>query len=243
MVLTATDLVTAAAGKHMNSEILLQLLNLIGLGAVTALIWYVKQFLSSQVKGYAEEFGKIDARLEKVDELISVEKRLKEAAGEVELAIKRTLDAEMLVRSKDIDFRERQLAEFYWPLYVRLQMNNSIYQWFERISANSPEGDRQLAVKVEQMFTLPNHREALKIVESKIHLMDKDPELEHLLLLYIRHVALFEALRALGINDKDPIDFGEPWPRDLFSVLARETKKRQEEFDILIHRRAELLGF
>jgi hypothetical protein len=52
----------------------------------------VKQFLSSQVRGYAEEFGRIDAQLAKVDELIVVEKRLKEVAGDVELAIKRTLD-------------------------------------------------------------------------------------------------------------------------------------------------------
>jgi hypothetical protein len=134
----------------VNTEILLQLLNLLGLCAVTLFVWYVKQFLSSQVRGYAEEFGRIEARLAKVDELIVVEKRLKEVAGDVELAIKRTLDVESLARSKDFDFRERQLAEFYWPLYVRLQMNNSIYQWFERVTANSPEGDRQLAKKVEQ---------------------------------------------------------------------------------------------
>jgi hypothetical protein len=51
---------------------------------------------------------------------------------------------------------------------------------------------------------------------------------------------LLDAFRALDINDKDPIDFGEPWPKDLFPILARETKKRQEEFDMLIHQRAGL---
>jgi hypothetical protein len=80
----------------MNSEALLQMLNLLDLGAVTALVWYVKQSISSQVKEYAEEVGRIDARLEKVDELTSVEKRLREPGGEVELAVKRTLDVESL---------------------------------------------------------------------------------------------------------------------------------------------------
>lgn len=223
-------------------ELLVSAVNLLGFGALALLVWSLKRFVTSHIQANAEELGRIDARLQSIDRIVAVETRLRQAAGEVELGIKRRLDSESAVRSKYIDFRERQLAEFYWPLYICLQMNNTIWHWFEQITAESPERHRQLAVKLEQTFTLPNHRKALKIIEAKIHLMERDSRLEHLLLLYVRHIAIFQALRALDIKDKDPIDFGEPWPKELFPILAKETNKRQEEFDALLRQHAQQAG-
>ena len=207
------------------SENTLAVINLLGTVALGFLVWSVKTFVSSQLTSYAAEIGRVSGSLAKLDELVEIERRLKQAAGGVELAIKRTLDTESLARTKDFEFRERQLAEFYWALYVRLQMDNSIWSWLERVTAESPTRDRKLAAAIEGKFTLPNHRKAVEIIESKIHLVENDAELEGLLLTYVRHVALFEALRASGITDTDPKDVGVPWPGNLFPVLAKQTKK------------------
>lgn len=224
----------------MQTEAALGLVNLGGVAALAFLIWYVKQFLSSQITGYADEFGKIDARLAKIDTLEAVERRLKQVAGDVELSVKRRLDSESLARLKDVDFRERQLAEFYWPLYLRLQMDNALWEWLGHVRANSSESDRRIAGVLEERFVLPNHREAVKVIQSKIHLMAKNVELEQLLLAYVRHVAVFDALRELQIRDRDPIHLGQPWPQALFPRFSDETKRKQEEFDRIVHDRARM---
>jgi len=214
----------------MSTDAVLELANLLLVVFVGFLIWYVKQFLAAQIKSYTDEFGKIDARLAKIDELARVEQRLKQVAADVELATKRALDAENLARTKNLDFRERQLSEFYWPLYVRLQMDNAVWKWLGNVLPESPATERKIGGALEENFVLPNHRAAVDLIRAKIHLVEDDPELEALLLQYVRHVAIYDALRGLGIRDRDPISLGEPWPENLFARIELHTKRLQAEF-------------
>ncbi len=210
---------------------LLEIINTIGLASLGFLIWTVRTFIASQLRGQATEIGKIQGRVAALDDLANIETRLKQAAADVEIATRRVLDLENATLTKRLDFRERQLAEFYWPLYMRLQMDNAVWERMAQITPESPVRDRKLAQTVEEKFILPNHRKALRVIQTKIHLADGDVDLERHLLSYVRHLAVFEALRALDVHDRDPKDVGEPWPHELFPIVARLTKERQAEFD------------
>jgi hypothetical protein len=79
----------------------------------------------------------------------------------------------------------------------------------------------------------------LKIIESNIHLAQPDGVLEKQLLHFIRHVAIFEALREAGMTDVDPIAVGEPWPAGLFPAIESRLNKLQQDYDKELGRRSE----
>ena len=81
---------------------------------------------------------------------------------------------------------------------------------------------------------MPNHKEMVAIITSKIHLIESDAELETFLLAYVRHVAVYTAMRKGKIDDHDPIAQGEPWPKGLFPKIDEHTKRLQKEFDGLV---------
>jgi hypothetical protein len=197
------------------------------------LIWTVRNFLSAQIKGTAEELGAIQARVAGIDDLAAVEKRLKEVAADIELSTRRTLDVEALKRTKRIEYLERQLAEFYWPLYVRLQMDNAIWERLGKVGAESSTEDVVIARTIERQVLRPNHQKAIELIESKIHLAENDEVLEDHIFRYIRHVAVLEALRSANIK-KDPVDVGEKYPRELSDRVKERAKALQHLLDAFI---------
>jgi hypothetical protein len=48
---------------------------------------------------------------------------------------------------------------------------------------------------------------------------------------YIRHVALYKAMRLAGIKDRFPDELGEPWPRELFPRIEAMAYKLQDEYE------------
>ena len=94
---------------------------------------------------------------------------------------------------------QQRLPDFYWPLYLRLQRDNVVWR---RILERSDDDDtkRRIAREVEQGVTLPNHREAVSIIERGIHVAAIDPEFEAELLKYLRHVAVYTSARAAGLE-------------------------------------------
>ena len=65
---------------------------------------------------------------------------------------------------------ERQLSEFYWPMYLRLQKDNTV--WRRLLDKDKEEDNplRRIGSRIETDFILPNHNELVKIIETKIHL-------------------------------------------------------------------------
>lgn len=133
-----------------------------------------------------------------------------------------------------LKFVERQLADFYWPIYLRLQKDNVV--WRRILDRN--QGDdalrQRVGVEIEKNFILSNHDEIVKIIESNIHLAKADDELLEPLLKYLKHIAVYKAMRAAGCYDKDPIYLQEPWPKDFFPVIEERTKTLQGQYDKLL---------
>jgi hypothetical protein len=132
---------------------------------------------------------------------------------------------------------ERQLSEFYWPMYLRLQKDNTVWR---RLLDKGKEEDnplRRIGSRIEIDFILPNHNELVKIIETKIHLAEPNAALQAALLSYIDHVAVYNAAIAAGFKDLhgSQRELLTPWPRELFPLIEDHTLKLQREYVILLN--------
>lgn len=131
---------------------------------------------------------------------------------------------------------ERQLSEFYWPVYLRLQKDNTV--WRRLLQKNQDDNDplNKIGVKIETDFILPNHKELVAIIETKLHLAEPKPELQGLLLKYIDHVAVYNAATAAGFSDlhNTQKNLLPKWPEGLFTAIERRTQELQSAYDELL---------
>jgi hypothetical protein len=149
---------------------------------------------------------------------------------------RRALENEML-RARDqkrLELLQSQLSQFYWPLFLRMQMDNVIWEKILERQSTDPV-IANLAHHVESDFILPNHLEARQIISSNIHLAAPDSSLMIAILKYLRHITIYQALRAGGNISVDPLHVHEPWPGELFPLLESATRARQQEFEELLH--------
>jgi len=141
---------------------------------------------------------------------------------------------------KKLQFLESQLTEFYWPLYLRLQMDNAVWEQILQRKSKDPI-KASIAQRIENDFILPNHEAACQIIQSKIHL-GIDPAVIEVLLKYVRHVAVYRAIRASGNLETDPMDVGERWPKAVFPLVERATLDRQREFQAMLEQTGRSAG-
>ena len=165
-----------------------------------------------------------------------LEKYKSKQALENELIKQKQVFGNELAKQRDtirLQFLERQLSEFYWPIYLRLQKDNAVWR---RILDRKKDDEllRQVGTEIEKSYILPNHDEIIKIIESKIHLAKADDKLLDALLRYMRHIAVYKSMRVAGIFDKDPLDLQEPWPRDFFPAIEERIKQLQHQYDNLL---------
>jgi hypothetical protein len=139
---------------------------------------------------------------------------------------------------KLIELLQSQLSQFYWPVYLRFQMDNAIWEKIlQRDSTDSVKA--RVGDRIESDFILPNHEATCKLIEANIHLATPDDRLLQAILSYLRHVAVYRALRASGIKDVDPLDVGEPWPSDVFPVIEAATLAKQRDFEAVLKQHTE----
>jgi hypothetical protein len=133
---------------------------------------------------------------------------------------------------------ERQLTEFYWPIYLRLQKDNVVWERMLDQGNEDNEALQKIATVIENDFILPNHEELVKVIESKIHLAQLNKELLEALLSYINHIAVYKAARTAGFNDlhNTQKDLLPPWPDNLYPLIEQRTKALQNEYDDLLAR-------
>ncbi len=142
-----------------------------------------------------------------------------------------------LVKDRDrrgLEFAEKQLSQFYWPLYTRLHFDTAVWTRILEKDHTDDELRRRIGAGIEAEFILPNHEEAIKIIREKIHLMEGDDELFGLLRQYLRHVAVYKAMREAGEQEKYPKHVGEPWPKELVRKVEEETQALQDTYDSLL---------
>jgi hypothetical protein len=72
----------------------------------------------------------------------------------------------------------------------------------------------------------------MAVIEANLHLAGDSTVVQESL-RYVRHVKLYEMLRAAGIKD-DPVTHGEPYPRDYFPLIQERVNALQSEYDNLI---------
>lgn len=130
---------------------------------------------------------------------------------------------------------EKRLSLFYWPIYLRLQRDNVVWRKILERQNHSDEERKKLAFQIEEGILLPNHLEIIKIIEANMHLAGADKEFEELMLAYVRHVDVYRSIRAVGIRDKDPIYFEEPYPKTFFEAFESRLLKFQREYDAILN--------
>ncbi|GAB4560471.1 MAG: hypothetical protein Tsb0020_07170 [Haliangiales bacterium] len=149
---------------------------------------------------------------------------------------RRKLDQDLEVerRQRKLDRLERQLSGFYWPFCLCLQKDNVMWQ---RVASLTDDNNQALPAAaseiVERSYVLPNHGEAVALVERHIHLVDDDKIVEELL-GYVKHVAVYQALRSSDeLKGVNPEQLGEPYPEHLFALVDNKRKALQAEYNRL----------
>lgn len=145
-------------------------------------------------------------------------------------------DLRKLRDQKQLELLQAQLCQFYWPVYFGLQMDNAVWEKILQRESND-QVRAALAKKIESDFILPNHEAIVKTIMGNIHLAAPGRELMDELLRYLRHIAIYRALRASGTTNIDPIGVGEPWPANVFPAVEKATWEKQREFEAVLYRR------
>jgi hypothetical protein len=148
---------------------------------------------------------------------------------------KRKQERESIAYKKRLEFVERQLSNFYWPIYLRLQKDNVVWERLLDRDHDDPVL-ANIARTIEANIILPNHAEIVNIIETNMHLARADEAFEQQLLQYVRHISVYQSMRQAGVLDRDPLALGEPWPPQLFPMLEQRTEALQAEYDRLLKR-------
>lgn len=127
---------------------------------------------------------------------------------------------------------EKQLSEFYWPIYLRLIQNEAT--WEHLLSST-------LGRAFEKEIVLPNHAAIVARIQSWVHLADADYGFRRLIAEYLHHVALYQSLRAAG-DDRLPAQAGVPWPQGLNREFELRTLRLQREYDELLKRASSVMA-
>ena len=136
-----------------------------------------------------------------------------------------------------LEFRGRQLSDFYWPLYLALQKDNAIWRRILDKRDATDELRKKVGTVIERDIVMPNHERMVALIESNLHLAEADERLENDLLQFIRYVSVNQSIHIIGDNDAYPAKLGEKWPRHLYPKIEQRTKALQAEYDLLVKRR------
>ncbi|PSN14248.1 hypothetical protein C7293_12550 [filamentous cyanobacterium CCT1] len=133
---------------------------------------------------------------------------------------------------------ERQLADFYWPIYLRLEKDNVIWKRILDQEIEDNDSLKKIGEFIEKDIIIPNHEEIIDIIESKIHLAQLDEDLSESLFLYINHVAVYKAAKAANLSGLHSTqrDLLPPWPKKLYPEIAKRTQALQDEYNNLLAR-------
>ena len=135
------------------------LASLLSASAAVAIVGWLSE---AAVERYA------DAALERHSESFKHElnRQLTAFSGAVETAEA----ADRLQFDRMLSHRQQQLSEFYWPIYIRLQSDNAV--WERVLGSDNPKRLPPDVRRPMEEFILQNHGEILKIVQAKYHLAD-----------------------------------------------------------------------
>src|ERR1051325_1224524 len=143
-------------------------------------------------------------------------------------------DLNKLRQTTRLQFKEKQLSLFYWPIFLRFQKDSAMWTAIPQLSEGPKSLPDKLGREIERSFLLKNHEEVVSIIESNVYLAEADDDLLADLVAYIKHVAVYKSLREANNYDLNPIDLGEPFPENLLGRIENRLRKLQADYDKLI---------
>jgi hypothetical protein len=140
-------------------------------------------------------------------------------------------DLSIVKRDSRFKLYERQLSEFYWPIYIRLYNNNAVWlRLIEKDSLSDNIGNK-IAEKIEDEVILKNHLEIENIIKSSIHIALPDKILISSIKDYLKHVEIYKAIRAVDIKDTFPAQFNAEYPKNFEKLIEKRTIQIQERLN------------
>lgn len=131
------------------------------------------------------------------------------------------------INKQKLDFISKQLSEFYWPVFQRLEKNRAVFNMM---------GHDVLGDQIAHEVVIPNHLELLGIFEEKMYLAQANDQLKELVSKYIAHVHMYQALverRSQGFPQQYG---GEGYPEKLYYLIKVRTDTLQSRYDKLLNR-------
>lgn len=83
----------------------------------------------------------------------------------IETGLQKALHRENLLTEADLEFRQRQIEEFYGPIYASLKLSSEIYPLW--LQGRFKEVDREIIALFKQQ-----NEEIINILKTKAHLID-----------------------------------------------------------------------
>ena len=137
----------------------------------------------------------------------------------------------------ELEFIERQISEFYWPIYLRLEKDNVMWKRIKSLSAEKNTLPEAASEAIEKDFILKNHQEIVEIIESKIHFAGDSANSKELInefLKYIKHVEVYKTIRSIKeLQRFNPIDLNEPFPEKIFPLVENNFRELQKKYEKL----------
>jgi hypothetical protein len=139
--------------------------------------------------------------------------------------------------ARQLDFKLQQLSQFYWPIHARFLIDTALWKIVPYVDRDGKH-DRPVtlvpealgrSIEITDMIT--NHEQIVAIIQSNMHLANADDKMLEDISAYIRHVAVYKALRAAKILTKSPKSLDEPFPERLIATVATRLEKLQAEFE------------
>jgi hypothetical protein len=208
--------------SSFSEQLIITLVDKLAIGALLIIAGY---FLNRLLESFKTDQGKLLKAFE-AQQTLTLDAFRSKRSFENELA--KVRDA------KNLDYLERQLSQFYWPIYMRLYVHNAVSEKVLDKQSPADELRNRLSVAIETNFIIPNHEEVVRILQSNIHLAEGNTPAFNLMLKYIRHVAVYKAMRDANCYDKLPSELDEPYPSELLKAIRDTAHRLQKEYDSLI---------
>lgn len=119
---------------------------------------------------------------------------------------------------------EYKMNDFYYPIYVRLRRENSIWQKIIRIYQQN--GDYRIINELDGEL-LNNHLHIQDIINKNIVKARPTPEMKDIIVEYDDHVTIYNIMRKIGIRDRFPKDFNAPYPTELMNMITKRLVELQ----------------
>lgn len=145
--------------------------------------------------------------------------------------VKQVFEIRINLRDKRFQLYERQLSEFYWPIYIRLHNNNSV--WMRILSKGElyDKLENSIALTIENDVIIKNHKEIEEIIKSSIQIALPDKKLIDAIKDYLKHVEIYKALKVANVNDVFPADFKASYPEQFIRLIADKTFYLQDKLN------------